>query len=122
VAKVLIIDDDPTTRNVLKRMLEDGGQHVALTASDGAQGLVAAAEGSPDVILLDIMMPGMNGLQVLQKLGEGQETKFIPVIMLTGVVDPEVKGEALRGLANRYLLKPVPRETLLTAIEKTLNP
>ena len=122
MARILLIDDEPAICRIVQRMLEMNDRHQALVANDGKAGLRLAAKEIPDLILLDVSMPGMDGLTVLQKLGDDRRTKFIPVIMLTGDDTVETKREALQGFAEQYLVKPVTQERLLAAVDRALGP
>lgn len=111
---VLVVDDDPAVRDLLKRFLEKEGFLVE-TAADGATGLLRAQEMQPDVITLDVLMPGMDGWAVLTSLKADPDTVEIPVIMLS-IVDDQDFGYSL-GVAD-YLTKPVDRERLLATITR----
>jgi len=105
MAKILIVDDDPLLVRMYQKKLENDGYSVA-TASDGEEGLAKVSEFSPDLVLLDIMMPKLNGLLVLTKLKENVATAKIPVILLTNVGSSD--DDAERGLelgAVAYLVK-----------------
>lgn len=103
---ILIIDDEPIARDSLEALL--GGEDYRLAfAADGREGLAAAAATAPDLILLDVMMPGMDGFEVCQRLKADAHTRAIPVIMLTALSD---KNSLVRGLdsgADEFLSKPV---------------
>jgi signal transduction histidine kinase/DNA-binding response OmpR family regulator len=107
---VLVIDDNADSRDVLRRTLEGDG-HAVATAPSGEEGLGLARELSPSLILLDVMMPGMDGWSVLRKLKADPELRRIPVVMVT-VVDDAVRMGFSLGAAE-YLTKPVDREHLL---------
>ena len=111
---VLVIDDDPTARDLISRMLASEGYRVEL-ASSGAEGLEAARERRPDVITLDVLMPGMDGWAVLAALKSDPVTADIPVIMLT-ISDSEDMGFALGAAA--YLAKPIESEALIGMMKK----
>ncbi|MGE5262461.1 MAG: response regulator [Acidobacteriota bacterium] len=113
-SKVLVIDDEPTARDLMKRLLQGQGFN-AITASSGSEGLQVAKEAHPDIITLDVMMPGMDGWAVLATLKEDTATSDIPVIMVT-IVDEKNLGYAL-GAAD-YLTKPVERERLVQVLER----
>lgn len=85
--RVLIIDDDAMIREVVKSCLEDLAGWYVPTASSGAEGLLKVIEEKPDAIVLDMMMPGMDGLTFLQRLRANSETQSIPVILLTAKVE-----------------------------------
>ncbi len=106
---VLVIDDNADSRDVLRRTLEDDG-HAVATAPGGEEGLALARELSPSLILLDVMMPGMDGWAVLRELKSDPALQGIPVAMVT-VVDDERMAYSLG--ASEYLTKPVDRSRLL---------
>jgi signal transduction histidine kinase/CheY-like chemotaxis protein len=111
---VLVIDDDPTAREVLARFLLREGYYVE-QAVDGAMGLQKAKELKPDVITLDVMMPGIDGWSVLAQLKADPEMADIPVIM-TSMVSEQNLGYAL-GAAD-YIVKPVDRDRLINVLRK----
>jgi len=111
---VLVIDDDPAVRELMQRSLGKDGYDVKL-AGDGRTGLDLARASRPDVILLDVMMPGMDGWTVLTSLKNDPELQAIPVIMAT-MVDDQQMGLALG--ADEYLVKPVDRDRLTAALRR----
>ena len=115
---VLVIDDDPTQRDLMKRFLEKEG-FPAQAASSGEQGLALARQLKPLVITLDVMMPGMDGWSVLDELKKDPELGEIPVILLT-MVDDKSRGYAL-GAAD-YMTKPVDRGKLASVLQKFMCP
>jgi signal transduction histidine kinase/CheY-like chemotaxis protein len=114
---VLVIDDDADTRQVLKRFLNRKGFPVE-SASSGEEGLRLARELHPMAIILDVMMPGMDGWAVLSTLKSEEKLKDIPVVMLT-IVDDKNLGYALG--ATDYLIKPVDRDRLIEILAKFRN-
>lgn len=114
---VLVVDDDADTRQVLKRFLNRKGFPVEC-ASSGEEGLRLARELHPMAIILDVMMPGMDGWAVLSTLKSEREVKDIPVVMLT-IVDDKNLGYALG--ATDYLIKPVDRDRLIEILAKFRN-
>ena len=106
--KVLVIDDEETVRDLMRRFLAREGFDV-VTARDGAEGLALARQLRPALITLDVMMPGLDGWEVLQALKADPELAAIPVVMLT-IVDEKNRGYAL-GAAD-YVTKPIPRDRL----------
>lgn len=112
--QVLVIDDDPNVRELLSRFLGNEGFKVT-TAVSGPEGLRRAKELKPDVITLDVMMPGMDGWAVLTALKADPLTTSIPVVMLTMVNDQDI-GYALG--ATEYLIKPIDRSKLLSTLRK----
>lgn len=103
--KILIIEDDQFTREVYEEVLKDEGFEVTL-ASDGQQGLDKAKEGDYTLILLDVMMPKMNGLEVLEHLQKDPPTKKNgPIILLTNLAHDPIIKDALSKGAKSYLIK-----------------
>ena len=111
---ILVIDDDPAVRDMMKRFLSKEGFRVE-TASSGQEGLLRARDLRPDVITLDVMMPGMDGWSVLSALKTNPTLASIPVVMMTIVSDKNL-GFALG--ATEYLTKPVDREQLVGLLRK----
>ncbi|MDR6317255.1 response regulator transcription factor [Actinoplanes couchii] len=109
--RVLVVDDDPTVSDVVRRYLEQDGCEVRL-AADGAAGLAAVAERVPDLVVLDLMMPGVDGLEVCRRL----RGRFpdLPVIMLTALGEEADRVLGLEVGADDYVTKPFsPRELVL---------
>ena len=115
MAKVLIVDDSPAQVFSLKKLVEGWG-HEALTAENGASALQIARQEHPNVILMDIVMPGMSGFQAARKLTKDQSTHDIPVIFVS-IRDSEAdRVWGMRQGATAYITKPVNPDILLTAI------
>jgi len=120
MAVVLIIDDSPTEVHVMQRALQGHGFET-LAAGDGEQGIELAREHRPDVIFMDVVMPGMNGFQATRRLARDPATAGIPVVMIT------TKGEAtdriwgMRQGAVDYLVKPVGDNDLIAKARQWLN-
>ena len=102
--KVLIVEDDPLMSRMYQKIFTFEGYEVVL-ANDGQEGLDQARAGKPTVMLLDVMMPKMNGLQVLEKLKADPETKSIPVVMLTNLAGEQDAENALTKGAIKYIIK-----------------
>lgn len=115
MAKVLIVDDSPAQVQTLKRLVEDWG-HEALVAENGSQALQIAREQQPNVILMDIVMPGMSGFQTTRKLSKDQATHNIPVIFVSTKSSDTDRIWGMRQGATAYVTKPVNPDQLLTAI------
>jgi twitching motility two-component system response regulator PilH len=112
VALVLIVDDSPTDVHVMQRALEQGGYRTA-SAADGSEAIRKARELHPDLILMDIVMPGLNGFQATRQLAADPETRTIPVIMVTSKSQESDRVWGLRQGAVDYLVKPVTSDQLL---------
>ena len=104
-SKILIVDDEPLNIEVLSETLEDMGD--ISFATDGDTALKLAAEIRPDIILLDVMMPGMDGYEVCRRLKESPETKNIPVIFVTALADEADEAKGIKIGAIDYVTKPV---------------
>ena len=117
---VLIVDDEPLTRNLLRLMLERAGFDI-LEAEDSLKALLSVSENKPDVIVLDVMMPHMDGLTVCEKLRSNPETAVLPIILLSARVNPEAVQEGMEAGADEYLGKPVSREELIRTIRSVLE-
>jgi len=102
--RILIVDDNPTLLEMYKARLESGGYDV-VTALDGEQALSKAIDYLPHCILLDIMMPRVNGFDVLENIRSTAETKNIPVIMLTALVQESNKQKGIEEGADDYIVK-----------------
>ena len=116
--RILVIDDDPAVTSVLKRGLSYEGFAVD-TASHGAEGLTLARERPPDLVILDIMMPGLNGLEVLQRLRAADE--HLPVLLLTARDAPADQVQGLESGADDYVVKPFTFEVLLARLHALLR-
>jgi len=117
MAKVLIVDDSPTETYKLTSMLEKSG-HEVLTAETGEDGIAVAKKELPDVVLMDIVMPGLNGFQATRQLTKAPETAHIPVIIVTTKDQQTDRVWGMRQGAKDFLVKPVTAETLTAAIAK----
>ncbi len=116
--KVLVIEDEEGVRNFVKKALADAFD-VAL-AADGQEGLNQARWGGPDLILLDLRMPGMDGLTVLAKLKAHPQTSAIPVVIVSGQGDSTILLEGERAGAADYVIKPFDVEELRKVIRRHL--
>lgn len=120
-AKILIIEDDYFIRELYERQLKKRGYDV-ISAADGAEGLVKAAEVTPQLILLDIMLPKLNGLDLLGTLKAKPETKDIPVVLLTNLGQESVIKEGFKLGAKGYLIKSAyTPEQIMTEVESFLQ-
>jgi DNA-binding response OmpR family regulator len=118
--KILVIDDEESLRSLMSTYLGKKG-YTVVTAKDGKEGLKTALRLIPDLILLDITMPKMDGFAVLQKLKDDQKTMSIPVVMLTGRGDDESKLKAVGLYSDYYITKPFDLEELHAKIRKILS-
>jgi len=121
VAKILIVDDQPDNVYVLERLLKGRGYSV-LTASDGPTALNCVHTELPDLILLDVMMPEMDGFEVVQRLRENTLTRAIPVVLLTAnAPDERLKIQGLNLGADEYLTQPINNNELLARVQALLR-
>jgi len=117
--KILIVDDEPNiVRTVADRLRMTG--YEVVTAGDGQEGLERALEERPDLILLDIIMPGLDGYATLERLGQMEETRGIPVIMLTARSQAEDVQRATSSGAADYVVKPFDLVALMEKMERVL--
>lgn len=115
--KILLADDSVTAQNMGRRILTDAGYDV-ITVNNGSAALKKATEQKPDLIVLDVYMPGYGGLEVCQRLRETQETARIPVLLTVGKLEPFKPEEAKRVRADAYVIKPFEASELLAALTK----
>jgi adenylate cyclase len=113
-ARVLVVDDEPANVRLLEAILTSRGYDVP-TASSGEQALNLIAEASPDLVLLDIVMPGLDGYEVCRRIREQTDTAYLPVVMVTASGD-EQKVKALEAGADDFLTKPVNQSELLARV------
>ncbi|MEW5248563.1 twitching motility response regulator PilH [Microbulbifer sp. 2201CG32-9] len=119
MARVLIVDDSPTETHKLTTILEKNG-HSVIAATSGDSGLDVAREHHPDVILMDIVMPGLNGFQATRQLSKDGSTSGIPIIIVTTKDQDTDRVWGLRQGARAYLTKPVCERELLGTIAEVL--
>ncbi len=119
MALILIVDDSPTEVHVMKKALEKGGFTTA-TAGDGQEGVRMAREMHPDLIFMDIVMPGMNGYQATRAIVNDPDTKRIPIVMVTSKGHDTDRVWGLRQGAVDYLVKPVSPDVLVEKAQSTL--
>ena len=115
IKKILVIDDSPTERHVLVEILNKGGYDI-ITAESGEEGIEKARAEQPDLILMDVVMPGLNGYQATRTLMRDESTKHIPVIVCTSKGQETDKIWGLRQGAHDYMTKPINGDELLMKI------
>ncbi len=112
--KVLAIDDDPAMTELLTLLLKTHG-FIVLTANTGEDGVAITRKNSPDVIILDLMMPGMDGWQVCNQI---RKFSTVPILVLSALDSPGIVASALDAGADDYLVKPVPSGVLIAHLNK----
>ncbi len=117
--KILVVEDSPTQMQMVKSALQAGGYNV-LTAFNGEEGLEKARREHPELVLLDLVLPGKNGFQICRALKSSADTKDIPVILLTSKDQTSDRFWGMRQGADLYLTKPWKAEDLLAAIARYL--
>ncbi len=126
--KILIIDDEPDMLVFLTTLLEDNG-YVTVTATDGEEGLTKVKAERPDLVSLDLLMPNKTGIKMFREMRKDEETKDIPVVMVTGFAKDDVPSMDFKEWIQKrsikppegYIEKPVDKELLLKTIEKALG-
>ncbi|MBN2683629.1 MAG: response regulator [Bacteroidales bacterium] len=119
-SKILVVDDFETNILLLKTILSEAGFSVKMAYS-GGEALTLINREKPDLILLDILMPGLSGMEVLEKIKSDEITKNIPVIMITAIHELKSVRYAMEQGACDYIKKPIIRDELLDKISGVLN-
>ena len=119
MARILIVDDSPTQLLSLKRVVEKLG-HSVITAEDGAAGVEAAKREIPELILMDVVMPNLNGFQATRSIAKDPKTSHIPVILVTTKGQETDKIWGMRQGAKAYVTKPIDEKELTAAITTLL--
>lgn len=114
--KILIVDDDPATQNLLTRMLSSNGYRMSV-ASDGFEAGLKTIHFKPDLIILDLFMPGMDGFEVCKQIKENTNTSHIKILAHTGYDTRENKDRIMEAGADGYMAKPVRKKTFIENIE-----
>jgi diguanylate cyclase (GGDEF)-like protein len=122
-AKILIVEDEPPLRTILQMTLQSakGATYIVRTAGDGVSGLAEVQRDPPDLILLDVMMPGMDGFEVCRRLKENPLTSRIPVILLTAKTGDKDRIHGLEVFADDYVTKPWQQDELLFRVRNQLR-
>ena len=115
--KILLADDSVTAQNMGRKILTDAGYEVT-TVNNGSAALKKVAEHKPDLIVLDVYMPGYSGLEVCQRIKETKETSRIPILLTVGKLEPFKPEEARKARADAYIVKPFEASELLVALTK----
>jgi twitching motility two-component system response regulator PilH len=120
MATILIIDDSPTELHLFQNMLEKGGFDT-LVADSGEEGVRQAEASRPDCILMDVVMPGMNGFQATRKITQDPRTSNIPVILITTKDQETDKIWGMRQGAVEYIVKPIGQKDLVAKINSVMS-
>ena len=115
IKRILIVDDSPTERHVLNDLLTKAGFEV-VTSDNGEDAIVKSKQVKPDLILMDVVMPGLNGFQATRAISRDPDTRNIPIILCTSKSQETDKIWGLRQGARDYVVKPVDRDELLGKI------
>lgn len=116
MSKILLVDDSPTEIHQFRAMLEQMG-HEVIVAENGRDGVQMAITEQPDVVLMDIVMPDMNGFQATRQIARGADTSHIPVIIVSSKNQETDKVWGARQGAKGYITKPVDTEELVSAMK-----
>ncbi|HMM56906.1 MAG: response regulator [Xanthomonadales bacterium PRO7] len=119
MARILIVDDSPSQLVGIKRIVEKLG-HQTITADDGAAGVEAAKREVPDLILMDVVMPNLNGFQATRSISKDAKTSHIPIILVTTKDQETDRVWGMRQGAKAYVTKPVNESELVETINKLL--
>lgn len=116
---IMLVDDEPNLRELLRQMLELGGFDV-VEAEDGLEALEKLEMVAPDVMILDVMMPNLDGVSLCKKLRAGTDFAGLPIIMVSGKTQHKAVQEGLAAGANQYLCKPITVQELLQSVQSVL--
>jgi two-component system chemotaxis response regulator CheY len=120
VPRILVVDDSTTMRQMVSFTLAEAG-HEVTEASDGVRGLEAAKSGKFDLVITDVNMPAMNGIDLVKSLRELPEFKFTPILVLTTESGQEVKSRGREAGATGWIVKPFSPEVLIQTLKKVLD-
>lgn len=120
MVRILVVDDSPTEMFRFKEILNKNGFEV-LEASNGADGVTLAQAEQPDLVLMDIVMPGVNGFQATRQIARGVSTKHIPIVIVSTKDQDTDRVWGKRQGARDYLTKPIDESQLITVIKRCLN-
>lgn len=118
--RILVADDDPDIRELISFRLSHAGYEVS-TAKNGEEAVALAHEGSPDLVVLDVMMPKLDGLAATRQLRESEATRSIPIILLTARVQEVDMARGFEAGANDYLTKPFSPQELRARVQAALE-
>jgi len=118
--RILIVEDDPSVLRATSYILEKEGYQV-LTAQNGLEGLKKAREDNPDLLILDVMLPGIDGFEICHSLRSEPKTAGLPILMFSAKGQESDKATGLKVGADEYMTKPVDREVLLNKVAAWLS-
>lgn len=116
---ILIVDDEEMTRNLLRLMLMPAGYQI-VEAEDGVDAMEKIEASPPDIVLLDVMMPRMDGIEVCKAVRQHAVVSDLPIIMVSAKTSHQAVDDGLAAGANRYMAKPIARKALLAALAEML--
>lgn len=119
MANILIVDDSPIDQKELSNILERNG-HSVIHANNGESGVAIAKSEKPDLILMDVVMPGLNGFQATRQISKGSDTSHIPIILISSKDQETDRHWGLRQGARSYMVKPVKDKELIKEIAELL--
>ena len=120
IKKILIVDDSPTERHALSEMLAKSG-YTIVTAESGEEAIAKSKSEMPDLVLMDVVMPGMNGYQATRRLAQDPATASIPILIISTKTQEADRVWGLRQGAVQYLTKPVSEQELVAAVRAALG-
>src|SRR4051812_17327067 len=112
MARILVVDDEPLNRHLLRACFRESG-HEIVEARDGHEALIAAEDATPDLVLLDVMMPGMDGYDCVRQMRALFAGELVPIVLVTALHDREARMTGLAAGADEFLTKPIDRQELL---------
>jgi DNA-binding response OmpR family regulator len=118
--KILIVEDDPSFSRAINHIIQKEGYDV-ITAANGMSGLRMAQEEKPDLLILDVMLPGLDGIEICHRLRQNPPTATLPIIMLSAKGQEADRTTGLKVGANEYLTKPIDRALLLEKVTSLLG-
>lgn len=119
--KILHVEDDASLQRLVRIVLEEVGGYAVQTVADGSRALDVALQAAPHLVLLDIDLPGMNGIAVLRAMRATAELREVPVVFLTAAADPQLGGERAALRVDEVLLKPFRPRVLVQTIDRVLG-
>lgn len=119
MARILVVDDSPTETYKFREILEKHG-HEVIEAANGADGVAVARAEQPALVLMDVVMPGLNGFQATRQLTKGEDTAHIPIVIITTKDQETDRVWGKRQGAKDYLTKPVDEDVLMKTVDRML--